>query len=601
MATLCTLPNELILETLHQVSPLDIESFCAISPRVYSLAKPMLAEHRRLKRKYSDFTEKVEVFDIERLVVFFENPRIARYVTNININNWLSSWSDAIYWLVDPSNDHVSYLLSTLEYAAQNASAIPKAERGDWVTAIREGNEGPLVALLLLHLPNLQSLTFRMYDYAPCPQLYSVLQSVGMSGCGSHLTHLNHVHLGVANIQFGTFDPGQIASLLLAFVRLPSLISLHVNNFPSTLDQSKFDEVVSTPSSTLTELRFIDSFVSETILSAIIQATCKLKSFVHSNHHHGIHLNKLFNCDVLSKVLSACASNTLENLTLRLYRITTSGIVCLDGYTVLRELHIDMDFSMSHSTTLETLNLQTNPSKIMAVVSLAGLTAVRKLGMSKNILLKYSEHELPISRLFPPSLEDFSIEFEGDGAVDSGDEECEDDNDHNGNHEDDDHDDTDSKEATDLEDNEGWEHHDDVETEPDLHEWDIRITLDKEAKKLIKRRFEKNSRHPDIAKVIESIKALLLVKEQYLRQWRELNLSGFGHCLPSVVFERTKYAASYVGIASSYNEFHNGGPVKCRHPAFSKCRCRRCEAGRSGVAAFFAPEPLPESPWSNVK
>ena len=56
MAVITRIPAELIHEILSHIQLEDLENFAQISEKIYTVAVPLLSEHRAPCRKYKTFT-----------------------------------------------------------------------------------------------------------------------------------------------------------------------------------------------------------------------------------------------------------------------------------------------------------------------------------------------------------------------------------------------------------------------------------------------------------------------------------------------------------------------------------------------------------------
>ena len=152
------LPNELIVSIWgYVIEPKSVENFALVSKTVYGLATPFVEEHQRLRQRYA------EIYDLERgkhgraaelLEAILLNPRIAVYVNELQIQGWANGWGDQ-----DDSVQTKSYAGKTMdvfEDALRSFTTPSKAE--SLVADIRSGQEGPLLALILLRLTELKKL-----------------------------------------------------------------------------------------------------------------------------------------------------------------------------------------------------------------------------------------------------------------------------------------------------------------------------------------------------------------------------------------------------------------------------------------------------------
>ena len=99
MTTFSDLPNELLYETLHLTLPEDLENFAQISKRIQEVARPLLADHRALIRKYRRFENILNGKKAITLLLqdFLTNPHIGHYVRQARVNSDRSLYYPELY------------------------------------------------------------------------------------------------------------------------------------------------------------------------------------------------------------------------------------------------------------------------------------------------------------------------------------------------------------------------------------------------------------------------------------------------------------------------------------------------------------------------
>lgn len=353
MASFAELPNELVSKILWQADPRDLESLSAIAKHVYRLAAPLLQEHRKLKRQYTSL-EPPEVgvgkdvgnWFAEHLITILQNPRIALYVTDLHLTYWHDCWKP-LHRIPDPadlSKYHMSYpahMLDHLEHAVRTADTIPPDQSGEWITRIRGGDEDPIIALLLLHMPNLQTLVHDLYCQPSQEKVRKTIQHIVHTKNQSYLSQLRQVTVDYESRHDG--DVADDCNLLQAYMLIPSVQSLHVRSLCITDASEELDPYYLGYTSNISELAFTGGFIGTNPLSQLITQTSCLQSFTWKTHRYceSYHQGP-FDSISLSKALMSNASHTLESLTLRASGYKTTSLGSLHGFERLRTIDTDV-------------------------------------------------------------------------------------------------------------------------------------------------------------------------------------------------------------------------------------------------------------------
>lgn len=197
MTTFADLPNEVLSEILFQAMPHSIEPLAVVSRHIYHLAVLLLQEHRKLRRQYSTLGP----MDLEGvwgrgdwtanlLILVVNNPRLAQYIVNVQ-------WSYRSHSLSTPSHNGLYNLpyhadvLSRVEHTVRSTDSIPVEEAPDWINAIHSGDERPIVALILLRLPNLHTVICSSIMEASNDNVVRMVHHIsGKARSGEHLSQL---------------------------------------------------------------------------------------------------------------------------------------------------------------------------------------------------------------------------------------------------------------------------------------------------------------------------------------------------------------------------------------------------------------------------
>ena len=164
MPTFSGLPNEIVAITWGFVDePEDIESFALVSKKVYSLSKPSLREHARMKNLLPTIDIDVDTDPDgpeELLAQLLHNPRLAFYIHEALIEDWTTpgNWQNDSLTSMSPAR------IAEFESAVRCSFYVPPSEKEDWIRAIKEGNPDPIVALIIMRLTKLRQLRL-VYPY----------------------------------------------------------------------------------------------------------------------------------------------------------------------------------------------------------------------------------------------------------------------------------------------------------------------------------------------------------------------------------------------------------------------------------------------------
>ena len=148
----------------HVLEPRDVESFSLVSKHIYALGVPFVDEHKKLKREYSflctNVCPSVPALLLKKILLW---PRVGLYVTHLSIDDYQTRWDlpddvidEQLYFYHAPySEDDMKLFIE----AICRASSVPPEEVEYWIRTIKEGDEDPILALLLLLFPNLCPIT----------------------------------------------------------------------------------------------------------------------------------------------------------------------------------------------------------------------------------------------------------------------------------------------------------------------------------------------------------------------------------------------------------------------------------------------------------
>ena len=162
MASFSHLPNEVVCEIAKLLSPEEIESFSLVSKGIFAVTWGHLEEHRRLKRKYGNFEDIIatgamlgDTFS-EFIADVLKNQRVRQYITAVGLYR---DDHDVRLDGFPPGDEHIQYTeeQTVLFKQALSTYILPEKLR-PWIKQLEGGNSTPMIALLLILLPNLHSI-----------------------------------------------------------------------------------------------------------------------------------------------------------------------------------------------------------------------------------------------------------------------------------------------------------------------------------------------------------------------------------------------------------------------------------------------------------
>ncbi|KAL9067018.1 MAG: hypothetical protein Q9161_007191 [Pseudevernia consocians] len=359
MARLQDLSTELVLGILEEVLPEDIESISLASKRIYQLAIPRLEEHRRLRKQYTNFQNMVKNESMHwhnpggLLANLFCNimsdARIGHYVKKIDLYmdfGEKDGWDpDEVFEKQTPTEKtrlqrDSKTNMDIIDEAIRDIEIIPTEEVDDWLHQIRLGNEDPLVALLFLRAPKLQTLSFvARHSLRESSYLLKTVQRIAGQGSA-----VNPYSSHFKNVEIRFLEDWESLDLVKAFMSLPSLASITTHNlFIDGRTYEANSAILSEPSNVM-EVSFRNGYIPEDAVSELVRGMRNLKTFAYSFTHSWRDEQYIpsFRCLDLLNSLEATASHTLESLKLsaRALDLKIGEIAPLREFSALREVDI---------------------------------------------------------------------------------------------------------------------------------------------------------------------------------------------------------------------------------------------------------------------
>ena len=190
------LSNELILLIWDFAEVEDIYNFSTVSKRVYFLVHEALREHCKLFKRLSTVSnvgaERGEPGSFGRNPKeVWLDPRAARYPSLLKIGEWEPEWKDENGYSRDIGSESD---LTLFKQAARKTIDSSREElEEEWLAAIDRGDEEPLIALLLMLLPNLRHIDFSPVDET-CLCITDALRMIKYDKDSSSLRKLRSVN-----------------------------------------------------------------------------------------------------------------------------------------------------------------------------------------------------------------------------------------------------------------------------------------------------------------------------------------------------------------------------------------------------------------------
>ena len=350
MAWLTDLPNEIILMIIPLVSPDDIESFTSTCRKIYNLAAQDLERHRSLKRQYGAYhlrgpdDNSLRCRGSQLLDEIIQEPRTAFYVQQLWNHGWFSRWVPQGQDLGPPSLEgvHRPYNEGTISRMRELVTRhVPHDEASRWMENIEFGAESPIVALLLLLLPNLT--TVKVLANGPDFLYATLCRITKMTGPEKPLSRLRHVQI----THCGDIESKTELNIIALYAALPSVRSIHSLRAydPISLIDTRTDLVPRTSGSDLQDLTFTSCLIESEILYNLLKHLKALRSFTYDasiRKYIPAQPYPKFKPSRILSGLSDFARSTLESLTILSHNKKRNFMGDIRGFESLRNLHIEI-------------------------------------------------------------------------------------------------------------------------------------------------------------------------------------------------------------------------------------------------------------------
>ena len=359
------LPNELVVEVWRQVvDPKSVENFALTSKRIYALGRCFVREHNVLKLKFSSIPHSLSGTDsgpAETLRTLLQNCRAALYVRELLSDDWRlmqEGSDDSVQIDHSPFSNHTTELSRQL---IKDSPLILEDEIEPWLDKIEAGSEGACFFLVLMMLPNLQSLTV---DHVCLVDslLFDTVKRITGPGHPEALSRLTEVRLqaGDNRTEFKEFD------WVFTFATLPSVKAIKAWDIGPECEcrgyNSHNDDCIGNcycpeenyhcnhtmchkrrpallpRTSSVTHLTFVNCAINPRRLVRVLRGLQALESFEWDNIYGRSEMHK----EIVDAVREH-ARYTLRRLRIRSYGRLMSCTLRLAEFETLKELDIEYD------------------------------------------------------------------------------------------------------------------------------------------------------------------------------------------------------------------------------------------------------------------
>ena len=285
MASFSDLSNELVLLILDRVFPEDLVSFCLVSKHVHHLSVQKLARHRIMAKQNHKYCDCWDCYrpgphQLSALLCrVLDDPFGGHYLKSINCQ--LHFCEVTAGGFINPRSRHGNYedQKLTIFEAAIRSTNIPFQYQKIWLKSLANHADDAIIALLLLHSPNLERLNAQITIH-PSP----VLRPTSFPGSIATVAHLASKatfvnpclqRLKRVSLEFGLCScPLALAKI---FMFLPSVTSLTIGFIGNDkYTENLIQECVTLPeaSSNVADLDLTGEFTDSAELSEILKG-CK--------------------------------------------------------------------------------------------------------------------------------------------------------------------------------------------------------------------------------------------------------------------------------------------------------------------------------------
>ncbi|KAL9121098.1 MAG: hypothetical protein Q9187_002348 [Circinaria calcarea] len=392
---LLSLPCELLLQIVNEVSPFDILSFSLSCKQIYNLAEDFAKEARECIPKYSRVpSDHDSSYNLDTASAYFlsllndlvRRPRIGLYITDFRIlGSSLGSYL----------NNDIRGLLKAPSTVIETSLFINPSESQPWLDQLLTEEDPDLAnALVLLFLPNVLHLTLSAFH-------------TGWEGIAQRIAQVVH---DIASMKHGRTSSqllSKLASvkarwatdagldLVASFAALPSMREISVSGLRG--DRGHFENWPFDHLSTVTTLRMDHCTFGMDQVAALLEGFSALRSFHYQTYSHGPPQHDI-NPRALCRTLVKRARRSLERLFIgvnyswRVSSETPTFIGSLLEFQVLKYVGLETRFLSRFGITEKLVDML--PASLESLELLSALTSEAASAMLTD-LPELKETRLP--------------------------------------------------------------------------------------------------------------------------------------------------------------------------------------------------------------
>ena len=332
MVNLMDFPDELLLQIVDETLPDGIEALARCSSRSAILSSDALKKHEADKEKYQNIEIKEGECPGPLLIEVVQNPRCGQYPRYVNFE----------YCREDVRVPLDQDIAEDLTQALVQQPCVPLKELLHWTQEATSGNQDVIIAILLLLLPNVESLLIPSYRYCE-----SLIRNVVKWSRESIIPQPNLPLARLENVtiwddQWNSGIPAEffVSHGLKTFGGLPSLRTLMC--FYKTTRALCNADITLQFYNACTAMQICNLELSSDGLDLILQHIKNLTRFTYVDRYYsGISRH-------LDATLQKYASQSLKEIRLQCWHnpiseLPSHGFHSLTGFTVLQKITITLD------------------------------------------------------------------------------------------------------------------------------------------------------------------------------------------------------------------------------------------------------------------
>ena len=353
------LSNEIIFMIWDLVEVEDVYSFSTISKNVYLLTHELLREHYRLGQRLSNINCVCSESGVYGRVLkeILLNPRASRYPLLLKVDSWEFEWEETGSYSrgTVPESDLALFKQAIRE----NVDVSKKDLEEDWFAEIDKGSEEPLIALLLLLLPNLRDVKIASDVIGSCC-ISEILRGITVDEKSCSLSKLRSVDLKLMDAD-GDFLDFDYVKLFAAIPSVTSITGYSVGNLPDDIIHSLPSHMGTT---NLTNLSLVECHIDPKTLAGFLSWTCNLQHFFYKPKE-SLANTADFDPFWIVFALLAHAGDTLKSLTVLIDGWARHYMGSLAEFECLESLETNLGFLIGDPSASYHTPLMILPSSIV--------------------------------------------------------------------------------------------------------------------------------------------------------------------------------------------------------------------------------------------